>query len=244
MKYREEIAAHYTGIDGAIHGVKNPVEAKTSGNHHVMMATHLNIIIALEGRPALGDFYQYKNYIEACRHSLGIFHRAPGYPDRQTHDDLLAIAISSRFLALPFAREIYERGTKWRRFKWFWCPWYFDNEDKKDFEVRKFFGRFFWFQAVVKASACVELSFVDKLAYSIYLLMGARKSRVADTSGKQLRWITLRVMRETDSALINWAAKVYSNSIRKNYTGGMRGAFAIYYGKEHPFARDWFVGEM
>jgi hypothetical protein len=232
--YREEIAAHYTGLDGAIHGVRNPTEIKTSGNHHVIMATHLLMLIHHGERLSLEDVEQYRHYIEACRHSKGIFHRVPGYPDRQTHDDLLAIAVSSYILGLPYAKEIAERGMEGTEFSWFTCPWYFDNEDKKEFELRKWFGRFFWFQAAIKAAAGVKLSLIDKLAYAIYLLSGCRESKIPDTSGKQLRFITMHPMMHGSSWIISWAMRYYLKRVAKQYANGF---LEIYYGKDHPFAK-------
>lgn len=233
--YREEIEAHYTGLDGAIHGVRNPTEIKTSGNHHVIMATHLLMLIHHGERLSLEDVEQYRQYIEACRHSKGIFHRVPGYPDRQTHDDLLAIAVSSFILDLPFAKEIFERGIKGQKFYGFRFPWYYDNEDTLKFEWRKWFARFFWYQAAIKAAALQELSVIDKIAYAIYLLRGCRESKIPDTSGKQLRFITMYPMLICyEGRIIDWAIRYYLKRVAKQYANGF---FEIYYGKDHPFAK-------
>ena len=241
--FRIEMQDNYFASN-TYHTIKNPAPEKTSGNHHVINAVFLNMVCHIEGRPTLQDRETLDKFIEACRIAPGIFNRYPGTPDRQTHDDILAIAIISKLLALPYADEILKvlNTWQWKKVWFFKIPVknYYDNENLEAFEIRKWFGRFFWFRAVVKACAThEELNPIDLLAYRLYLWLNTF-DKTNETSGRQLRWITLKVMAERgflDSV------NNYKEFLRKNFIEGMREALGIYHGFTHPFSKffDWIA---
>lgn len=238
--FRTEMWAHYHTANGAYHTVINPTEEKTSGNHHVINTVFLLIVIEMEGRPKLIDREIAIKYISATRQRPGIFNRTPGNPDRQTHDDVLAIAVQSRLLALPYAEEIWNEVNRWQWKKFYGIPipvkYYYDNENKEEFEFRKWFGRFPWLIAVLKACASKELNLLNRISYCLYLLLN-KKSEYGETSGKQLRWITLKVMNDLGHDEISLSIASWRRYIVRTYEGGMKTVLGIYHGFTHPFSK-------
>jgi len=128
---------------------------------------------------------------------------------------------------------------QWKKVWFFRLPfkYYYDNEFKDEFDFRKWVGRFGWTIAIFKATNSVELNLIDKVFYASYLLANTLNKNKGSTSGRRLRYISLRVMHAVDSPMINWAINYWGNFILKLYPGkGLQGIFEIYDGKAHPFA--------
>jgi len=105
----------YKTQDGVVHGVRFPQEPATSGNHHVINATHLGILIRFKEAMVLNGLdtsvvdNELEKHTEATRKFIAETQRVSTAPffsrhptkmlDKQSHDDYLAIAmISSRNL--------------------------------------------------------------------------------------------------------------------------------------------------
>lgn len=233
---------NYRTPNGAVHSVKHPAEDLTSNNHHVIAAVFVNKLFEL-GRPSMSDRALLWQYIDSTQAAKGIFNRKPleiQPPDRQAHDDVLAIAVISRLLAFDYAQDIWEVLSKWQWKKvWFFkipVTQYYDNEFKDEFNIKKWFGRFLWTTAIFKACNGKPLNIVDKLAYSGYLLANTFNKNEGDTSGRRLRYNSLRVMATQDSFLINASIKYWNRFISKLYPNGLLGIFERYDGAAHPFA--------
>jgi hypothetical protein len=234
--FKEEIYTNYLTSNGAIHTMKNPDNPITSGNHHVTNATFYAIQEKLTGF-SKADIELATQFIESTRDVSGVFNRAANKLSQdQSHDDLIALAVTSNILDLPYAKEIYDHGNQWRFPKLFGLipiptKWYMDNtEETPDFHPKHLHWRFGWVVAVYKKAAKKELNFWDRFWYNRY--MANRDPNLTSTSGRILRWLTTRVMKDECPE----AVKKFNTQIALDYQNDMSDVLGIYHGYEHPFS--------
>jgi hypothetical protein len=254
IDYHTEMIEHYYRA-GAFHTVRDPQEDATSGNHHVLNATHhlvlkklingngviKNTLLRQEALPAF-------NFIEATRNKYEWFDRHPAkMGDRQAHDDNIGIITSSKILTLPFATDIYEHGDKWTKgtfeVKGIKLPillkWYYTNlDDLPAIRFNAWHGRFPWLIALYKVGAGYEPGLLGSLAYAVYLLEDVYFNKdKTDTSGKILKWLMNDSLRG-ESKIIDWAIDKWEAYIKEMYPNGYMGeVLGIYHGEDHPFAK-------
>ena len=160
IEYIFEMRSHYFRA-GVYHTTRDPQTDYTSGNHHVINATH-HAILKMHDTHTQFDEFESEGFIEACRHSSGVFLRSPGNMQQQAHDDLLAISCTSE----KYAKEIAETGLK----KWY-LPWYYDNTpDTPKLEARNWFGRFGWTIYTFSQTAGLPTNIIHNLCFAAYIV--------------------------------------------------------------------------
>lgn len=214
--------------NGAYHGIKNPAENSTSGNHHVINATYYSIIDRFNEVTG-SDQKIASDYIHACEEKAGIYNRTPDKFDHQSHDDYIGICCTSNKLFLPFAADIVQYGKK----HW----WYFDNtEETTKFEIKNWHGRFPWALHTYKVCAGGCASLLSILGFCAYMYMGTFNKDLTDTSGRILRWLQKESVKGKNG-LVDFFIHKWEADILEKYPNGMGDVFGIYYGEEHPFAQ-------
>lgn len=240
--YVEDINSHYsTRATSVIHGIRDPDKDFTSGNHHVINAVHHIFMDVLGGdSKGLVNSLTPARFIYQCEGKLkGTYNRYPGNTDENAHDDYIGIISTCYIYGLTnILNTIYTAGS---------FIYYYDNTNSS-LKLKHWFGRFGWFQAVLKQSIGKPLYWWETAAYVVYMLVGVLNRDRTSVSGHQLRWITKRIMKSSDKKLIQWAIRSWENYICKEYEDGMREVFYIYYGRSkdgiiHPFVEymDWKV---
>lgn len=259
--YYKEMVAYYYRAD-CFHTMRNPDQDATSGNHHVINATHhlilkknLGYSIGYDGQVSGGSYDEVmemleneaiasKSFIESTRNKYGWFDRHPKkMGDRQSHDDIIGIFVSSRILELKFALEIYNKGVNKTKGKLFGIPfslrWYYTNQDDMpNLRLNAWHGRFPWLIAFYDASIKHEVNAFQALGYSVYLLADVlfNKNKQA-TSGRILKWLMNDTMKNKNF-ILDWAINKWEKNIEKMYPDGKMGeVLGIYHGKQHPFSR-------
>lgn len=240
LDYISEMNAHYYRAN-AYHTVRDPDSDATSGNHHVINATHYLIMRKIS--PMSLMIVTPEPFIESTRTPEGWFNRHPTkVNDIEKHDDNIGIITISNLFGLSYAKEIYNYGSRWRYPKLFGklplpMKWYYDNLNGTKLDFNLWHKRFFWTVAVYKAGAGEKLNIIDKLSYCFYLLddVYLKKDRTA-VSGTILKWLANDVMKGK-SWLIDKCIAKFEKHIEEVYPDKMGEVFAIYHGTEHPFAK-------
>jgi hypothetical protein len=177
-----------------------------------------------------GDL-QYENafidFVRACEVQPGIYHRYPGDPGDNAHDDLTGIAVAAKLFGLPFARDIHSYGA---RHGWCW-----NVQSPGQFDRRYFWPRIFDFEPTIKAAAGAKITFFDQVLYALALTWNTREAK-EETSGKCLIYLKNKVM-DGQGWLSNWAIRYWRRKMLELYPGGIRDVYAIYFGPDHPFAK-------
>lgn len=209
---------------GAYHGMKNPDNNSTSGNHHVINATYYTIVNNL-GKLTEEDREIANAYISACMEKPGIYNRAPDKFDHQAHDDTVAICATSKLLHLPHAGLIED------------IPYYYyDNtEETTKFEFKNWHWRFVWPILTYKVCSGKSTNLFYQLGFCYYLYTGTKKKDMTDTSGRILRWLQKEAVKGKYK-LVDWFIKKFEDNIARDYTFAMGDVFGIYYGYDHPFS--------
>jgi len=211
--------------NNAYHGVKDPQENSTSGNHHIINAIHYTILNR-EGELTEQDREIADKYIEACMERPGIFNRAPDKFDHQAHDDYIGIACTSSLLSLPFIGYINDNKLR-----------YYDNtEESIKFEFKNWHGRFPWAIMTYRVCGGLSVNILLQLAFCIYLYINIGNKDLTDTSGKILRWLQIEAVKGKYK-LVDYFIKMWHTDVMKDYPGGMGDVMGIYYGEDHPFAK-------
>ncbi len=227
-EYEKEMKAHYF-YNGCYHTVRNPITPSTSGNHHVINATHY-LILKMFGANMASYAAEAWDYIMRCREAPGIFNRAPDKFDHQAHDDYIAIFIICRIFGFTdIANEMVKAGKP---------PFfYYDNtEETKKFEFKNWFGRFGWTAyTFANCSTISKPGIFSKLCMALYYIVGAFNKDRTDTSGRILRWLQVRGQPH-NSLLVGFAIWLWRKSMCKLYKSPQE-MLGIYHGRSHPFAR-------
>ena len=258
VDYYNEMVAYYYRAD-CFHTMRNPDQDATSGNHHVINATHHYILKKLKNKALMdADEELYSdiefmlieehttasNFIESTRNKYGWFDRhSKKMGDRQAHDDNIGIIVSSRFLGLNFHKEIYAYGNKWTKGKLYGIPfalkWYYTNQDDLPaLRLNAWHGRFPWLTPLYKLAEDNKIGFFGALGYSAYLYMDIlfNKDKGA-TSGRILKWLMNSQMRGK-SKIVDYAIGKWEDNIKKMYPDGHMGeVLGIYHGRSHPFSK-------
>ena len=226
-EYDFEMQEHYYRAC-AFHSVKDPQTDDTSGNQHVINATHYTILQKLS-KVTVFDNVIANSYIKACREREGIYNRTPSKLEHQAHDDYVAIACTSKHLDLDYCNEINDYGKQ--------HFWYFDNtEETTKFEFKNWHGRFPWAVFTYKVCSGQSASLFLQLAFCVYLFMQTRKTDLTDTSGRILAWIQKEAVKGKYK-LVDLMISYWEKDIMKKYEGGIGEILGIYHNKEHPFSK-------
>lgn len=229
FEYKLEMYNNYRR-GNTYHTMRNPDNDTTSGNHHVINATH-HVIAKKIGILITQDEEFIKQFIIDSRDVSGVINRAPTKYDHQTHDDLVCISVSSKLLNWSFAKEIAEEGNEG------FIPWYFDNtEESTNFEFKNWHGRFPWAVFTYRHCADMNVNWFHKLGYKHYLKDSMKNKDLTDTSGRILRFIQNEAARGIDKG-VDEVIKEWEEDLLKKYPGGMGEVLGIYHGKDHPFSK-------
>lgn len=251
IDYHKEMKAHYFRAN-CYHTMRDPDNDATSGNHHILNATHylINRKLGLsESLPSEWDneYDVAVSFIDSTYRNGWYMRHPQKINDRQAHDDSIGIIVTDKVFngSMFVAGIMYVTGNNYTsgyvtKYK---IPikvkWYYTNlNDLPNLRVNAWFGRMPWLIALYKVGAGKKLNLFDKLAYTAYLLHTVYFNKdKSDTSGKILKWLGNYVMKG-QSKMIDWAINKYERYIMEQYPDGYMGeVLGIYHGKTHPFSK-------
>lgn len=163
---------------------------------------------------------QYKTFFEKSQVAPGLMTR---YPYRENDGISQDEMIGAATLDALAAARIYEYGQ---------AHWWYFNPDKQPFSLSHWFGRFIDFAPYVKQAAGLKLNLLDQIKWCIGTIISPL-SEVGNTSDKCLKWVQFRKV-EGRYWLCNLAIKFWRARMHRQYPGGMKAVFAIYFGQQHP----------
>lgn len=144
----------------------------------------------------------------------GILLRYPGVDDYMAHDDHLAACVGSEEFAVRCFKAMKFNG--WRT---------------PDGNV---IGRIPLFPLTVKAASGEGLSLWDKFVATGVMVANLFEKK-SETSGKQLLWLSQRILRDEGEYLREVTAE-WRKAMESKYPGGLRELMAVYYtDPNHPF---------
>ena len=257
MGIREDFAA-FTDA----HGLLQPAPGSTGGNGLRYTSEKIH---ALKARGILSedDCWAYANVVLSCEKEPGLLSRAPGHPDQEGPDDIVATISGSCAAGLPFiAREILQYGersraslglilrcffkrkgglTFWRNaLCWVMTPikvrYVYKNGDGPDDWDQAWLGRQVQVIAALKCAAGKEPTFFECLwwAGAVWL---ARKADPKDQDAWVLTWHLVRSKRP-ESLLCDWAASAWIKKYRSVHPEGLGKILGDYFqNANHPLAR-------
>lgn len=176
----------------------------------------LILLQAIAKESSINSIIALDNFLGRCRVARGLYRRTPENTDQNSVDNYIASCFMSH------AKDIY-----WR------CVWRFGIFANDKFEPRSIFMRFFGFRPYAKFRAGYSLNILDR-----FILKTAMKLTLnndpTDTSNKCLQVIINYALKgfykDLDEAIHDWAVKMEAQ-----YPDGLKGLYAYYWGKTHPF---------
>lgn len=144
-----------------------------------------------------------------------------------SHDNLIGLMAALYFYCPLKNIDIWRWGEK------HWGSW--NNQDPDKWTFASWLARIPGVWAFVKAAAGRPMNILDQLVWAAACVWSCF-SKKEDTSGKCLQYLQNQVVwgkhKICDWAIIHWREQMLSM-----YPGGMKEVYAIYFGKEHPFAQ-------
>lgn len=203
-----EAIKDYQEPNGLVSIYKNPGPHSTD-NGLLFTATFL----VLMGGGTLDDRNFFNQLLTRCEIEPGLLSRFPGGNKPTTHDDLTGVCAASHFMA----RRVYTRLVEYSGF-------YGTN----------FLERIPDFWPTVKAAASEDILWDDVILFSVGILANCFEKKSA-TSGKCLAYLKCKTM-QGQSKILDIVIATWRTVQKWRYPGGMKDVYAIYFGKQHPFA--------
>lgn len=214
MTYKEEIL-QYIDQDNLIGNSPNPTP-QSDGNPLLLCAISSIIDNSLEKASyANKRLINGVTKLESTEYP-GIWNKKANSPDQVTHDDLIGLVCFSIMMGLNFHKKLYDYGMKHH--------WIMSNTGKPYWTAITKPGTWGFY----KASCTDKPSFFALLFLAISIFISAIKKK--DTSGKQLTWLQITVLKGKYK-LIDFISKFWYS---KN---SVKAILADFHGKDHPFTR-------
>lgn len=238
MHLYKEAIKHYYDLDGLVGdpryiGLDAVASSRWSGGNQ-LLETFTDLVIQKKlGCLTQDDLYRVSNAVTMCQPNgqKGIYDKNPPHPEKGRRldyiswDDIWGVALGSKILGLPFAREILEFMRSHDNLML--------NVPLKWWELHKQVA----FRAGPRSRAVYQAAGDGEL-YSCtlsWIIKANISSEKEECSGRRLVWLLTEALqgmdRDLDETIYDWRAHI------KNMYGGIKGVFAIYHGENHPFAK-------
>jgi hypothetical protein len=225
---RKEILEHYFDSDLQVSTDRDPTPRSTLNG--IRDTGIFYTILKLTGQLLPEDRLEFMKMITRCEKDRipGLYLRRPGVPNAQGHDDYTGIAAASFHLDLPMAEDICVFGeNEFYRFD-------VEQPDKPRWKYchERFPGLVGFYNVCAKR----EIGLFRR--FSIWFALKTSNPKLtSDATNVILKWLWVSVL-ETNP-MFKKVCDEWSDALAR--AGGIRYFFGQYFGKDHPFSKDWIA---
>jgi len=219
-----------------------PLEQWENDNHHLFTAALMRVSEGTTVEKEIANYlnhdpdmyrFSYKTFLEMSAREPGLYNRWPGRNDGLvSHDEYHGIMYYASKYYKSIAEDIMEYAyTKGRKYT---LNGSFNNVDPGKWTGRSWQFRLPTTKAFYEACAGRKPGLFSQLYYALGILTSAT-TNYGETSGKQLAWLTVGVMKKRPEWIIRGSIWLWRKMMRKKYPDGAREMLKIFYrDQNHP----------